>query len=148
MNDQTTTTTAMAFRGRSTRIVEFKLEADKVFRTNGAAYVWIPISSFIEIGVQVEDIVAHLQVEDASDVAKFKAKVGFTRSLDGLKEYDSPPNEILGESNGNGYFISSAFNTRTKFGRFLRFYLGLADAGDGAQTGRVTLRVDLKTWGQ
>jgi hypothetical protein len=148
MNDQATTTTALAYRGRSIRIVELKLAADKVFRTNGGAYTWIPMSSFIEIGEQVEDIVVHLQVEDASDAVKFKAKVGFTRSPDGMKEYDSPPNEILGESAGNGYFISNAFTTRTKFGRFLKFYLGLADGADGAQTGRVTLYVALKTWGQ
>lgn len=132
----------------SGRIAVVELVTDLWFKTMGTSMVWLPVGDVLEIGAEVEDIVGHLECTAPSDDTDFKYLLGFGRSYDGERWYDmQTPCVLSTELAGPGYTITGAFNDRTKFGRYIRFLLGVRHQ-NAERTGRLSASVAIKFWAQ
>lgn len=150
-NASTCASTTTLARNRPLRTVWLDLLNQRSLQSpDSANMTYTPISGPLEVGKDLEDIVAHVFVENAQAEVNFF--VGIKVSFDGVTfqgfTNGAPEEILLVESNPNGYFISPVFTDRSKLGRFIRFELGLSDNGNGPYMGIFSVSVALRFAGQ
>jgi len=130
--------TVSAPRGRVTRV---DLCKDQWFTSDGSGnYAYTPISAAMEdVATSLEDLIIHADVKELETGLAFKVMID--RSWDGYTW--SQGGAVLAEMSSDGYYISTAFSTRTDMGRFMRLSLGLDDASV-AKSARFSISVYLK----
>jgi len=130
--------TVSAPRGRVTRV---DLCTDQWFTSDGSgSYAYTPISAVMEdVATSLEDFIIHIDVKELEAPLEFKIMID--RSFDGYTWTQG--GAVLIAQSADGYYISSAFSTRTDMGRFMRLSLGLDDAG-AAKSARFSISVYLK----
>ena len=130
--------TISAPRGRVTRV---DLCTDQWFTSDGSGnYAYTPISPVMEdVATSLEDLIIHADVKELEAPLEFKVMID--QSWDGYTWTQG--GAVLVAMAADGYYISSAFSTRTDMGRFMRLSLGLDDAG-AAKSARFSISVYLK----
>ncbi len=132
-------TKVSAPRGRVTRL---DLCTDQRFTSDGSgSFSYTPISPVMEdVGPALEDLIIHADAKELESGLAFSVMID--RSFDGYT-WTQGGTAVLAAQTADGYYISSAFSTRTDMGRFMRLSLGLDDAG-AAKSARLSISVYLK----
>lgn len=93
------------------------------------------------VGQALEDIVAHLNIEDKT--TGFQVNVKLTKSFDG-KNFVDVGSFWLNPVTTAGYSISSAFSTRSDFGLHMGVRLIIPNLGASVESARVSLKLALR----
>lgn len=107
--------------------------------TSADSYAIVEMGPILEdLGPQIEDIVMHVQVHQVSGT--LSVKTALATSYDGLIWDRTDIEEEA--SLTTGYHIQTAYNTRTSFGRKLRFEFGVK----GLETATVSVTAAIRLY--
>ncbi len=133
-------------RGGTSFAFEVELERARKLQSAGTGpATWTTYQlgpTFEGLAEHLEEITAHVLVEDRSS-ANISYRIGLEKSYDGV--VFSAGGFVLPAQNSNGYTITSAYTTRTDFGRYFRFVLELDDNG-AVETALFSASMHLKLW--
>lgn len=128
-------------RGGRVQIIELLKDSQEV--TAGAAsykYRNVGPDMIVDVGGKLESITVFSTISNIS--ANFAVQVQAQYSNDG-RIWTAFAANVEGPLNANGNAISTEYKTLTDFGRYLRFQVGITDAG-ATETATLTLSVALR----
>jgi hypothetical protein len=100
---------------------------DRPFQTDGdSSYDYFLVGPILEeLGPKITELVVHVLVEEKS--TNFVYKIRNQISFDGQTRVVG--DDIIAEQSASGYYIGTAYTTRPKFGRYMRFEFCANDSG-------------------
>lgn len=133
-------------RAGTSHAFEVELERDRKLTSAGTGPgTWTSYQlgpTFEGLAEHLDQLVAHLLLEERSS-ANISYRIGIEYSYDGVVFLSG--GFVLPAQNNVGYTISAAYNTRTDFGRYFRFVVGVDDVG-AVESANFSLCMHLKLW--